>query len=170
MTLDAHSSPPAEATATASTPGRIFRFAAIAEAVSWTLLIAGMVLRAVTGNQAGVRFGGGLHGFVFLAFLVVTALVAVNQRWSARVVLLALVSSVIPWATVPAEIHLQRRGLLDGVWRRTATEDPRDQRRSDRVLRALLARPVAAGVVLLVVVAVVFVALLIVGPPFAKSN
>ncbi|KYH42878.1 hypothetical protein AZH51_16435 [Branchiibius sp. NY16-3462-2] len=159
-----------ERTGAASTPRRIFRFVAIAEAISWTLLIGGMILRAVTGNQAGVRIGGGIHGFVFLSFVVVTALVAINQRWSARSVLLALVSSVIPWATVPAEIYLDRRGVLDGDWRRTATDDPRDQRATDRVLRALLARPITAAVVLLAAVAVVFVVLLIVGPPFGKNS
>lgn len=170
MTLDARPSHPVQPAATTGTPRGIFRFVAIAEAISWTLLIAGMILRAVTGNQAGVRIGGGIHGFVFLAFVVVTALVAINQRWTARTVVLALVSSVIPWATVPAEIHLQHRGLLEGEWRRTATDDPRDQRPADWVLRALIARPLVAAVILLAVVAVVFVVLLIVGPPFGKNS
>ena len=170
MTLDAPRSLPVEGTDAAGTPRQIFRFVAMAEAVSWTLLIGGMILRAATGNQIGVRVGGGIHGFVFLAFVVVTALVAVNQRWRLPTVLLALVSSVIPWATVPAEIHLRRRGLLEGDWRRTPTRDPRDQRPADRLLRALLARPVAAAAVLLAVVAAVFVVLLIVGPPFGKNG
>lgn len=170
MTLDARRSLPAQSAEAAGTPRRIFRFVAIAEAISWTLLIGGIILRAATGNQNGVRIGGGIHGFVFLAFVVVTAIVAVNQRWRVPTLLLALVSSVIPWATVPAEIYLQRHGLLEGDWRRTPTQDPRDQRPADRLLRALLARPIAAAVVLLAAVAAIFVVLLIVGPPFGKNG
>ena len=170
MTAEAQPALPADSTSGASTPRRIFRLVAIAEAISWTLLIGGMILRAVTGDQTGVRIGGGIHGFVFLSFVVVTAVVAINQRWSARIVVLALVSSVIPWATVPAEIYLDRRGLLTGEWRRTATDDPRDQGTTDRVLRALLARPITAALALLAAIAVVFVILLIVGPPFGKNG
>lgn len=170
MTAEARPALTAQESGVAGTPRRIFRFVAIAEAISWTLLIGGMILRAVTGNQTGVRVGGGIHGFVFLSFVVVAALVAVNQRWSAKTIVLTLVSSVIPWATVPAEIALDRRGLLDGDWRRTATEDPRDQRTTDRVLRALLARPITSVLALLAAVAVIFVVLLIVGPPFGKNG
>ena len=115
-----------------------------------------------------IRSCSGVTGKI--AIIVVTALVAINQRWSARIVVLALVSSVIPWATVPAEIYLDRRGLLTGEWRRTATDDPRDQRTTDRVLRALLARPITAALALLAAIAVVFVILLIVGPPFGKNG
>lgn len=170
MTLDAPTSTDAVPTHPAGTPRALFRVVAIAEAVSWTLLIGGMVLRAVTGNQTGVRIGGGIHGFVFLAFLVVTALVAVNQRWTARTTVLALVSSVIPWATVPAELALDRRGLLAGPWRRKAGSDPRDQAWPDRALRALLARPATAALIAFGVVVVVFAALIAVGPPFGNQG
>ena len=85
-------------------PRALFRALALAEAVTWTLLVAGMLLKyvlVVTG--VGVSIGGGLHGFVFLAFVAASVVLAVNQRWSAPVTLLALASAVVPYATIPAE-------------------------------------------------------------------
>lgn len=50
--------------------------------VTWTLLLAGMAGKYVFGlGQLGVTIGGGLHGFVFLAYCLVTVLVTVDQRW-----------------------------------------------------------------------------------------
>ena len=49
-------------------PKRLFSILAIAEAITWTMLIIGMVLKYVTQTtELGVRIGGGVHGFVFLA-------------------------------------------------------------------------------------------------------
>ena len=91
--------------------------------------------------------------------------VAVNQRWSAGVTLLALASAVVPYASLPVERWIDRTGRLRGGWRREATGDPRDRRPLDRLLRWVLAHPVLALVVAVVGVSVVFAALLAVGPP-----
>ena len=125
------------------TPLNLFRTLAIAEAVSWTLLIGGLILRAV--------------------------LVALNQRWGLGPTALAVVSAVIPYATVPTEIWLHRTGRLRGAWRLDETADPRDRRPIDRLLRFFLRRPWALAGGLVAVVALVFVVLLIVGPPGGKG-
>ncbi|BDZ43138.1 hypothetical protein GCM10025865_24370 [Paraoerskovia sediminicola] len=149
----------------ARTPLTLFRTLAIAEAISWTLLIGGMILRSIAGLDVAVSIGGGIHGFVFLAYGVTAVLVAKNQRWSAGPTALAIVSAVVPYATVPTEIWLHRSGRLDGGWRRERTEDPRDATWHDRLLRTLLAHPaVSAGAAAVAVVAV-FAGLLVVGPP-----
>src|SRR5690625_7003196 len=52
-----------------STPSRLYRALALAEWVTWTLLLAGMFVKYVL--EAGewlVRIGGGLHGFTFLSY------------------------------------------------------------------------------------------------------
>ena len=50
------------------TPRRLFRALALAEVVTWTLLLLGMVLKYGTETtDLLVRIGGGLHGFAFLA-------------------------------------------------------------------------------------------------------
>lgn len=151
------------------TPLTLFRTLAIAEAVSWTLLIGGLVLRAVADLPVAVTIGGGIHGFVFLAYGATAVLVALNQRWGLGSTAIAVVSAVIPYATVPTEIWLHRSGRLRGAWRLDETGDPRDQRPLDRLLRFFLRRPWALAGALVALVALVFVVLLIVGPPGGKG-
>ena len=101
------------------TPGRLFRGLALAEAVTWTLLLGGILLRALQPDLAiAVTIGGALHGFVFLAYGAAALLVGVDRRWRAGVVVLAVLAAVVPFATVPLERALGRRGLLAGDWRR----------------------------------------------------
>lgn len=151
------------------TPLNLFRTLAIAEAVSWTLLIGGLILRAVADLPVAVTVGGGIHGFVLLAYGATAVLVALNQRWGLGPTALAVVSAVIPYATVPTEIWLHRTGRLRGAWRLDETADPRDRRPIDRLLRFFLRRPWALAGALVAVVALVFVVLLIVGPPGGKG-
>ncbi|WP_258935256.1 DUF3817 domain-containing protein [Nesterenkonia pannonica] len=62
-------------------PHSLFRVMGIAEAVSWTLLLGGMVLRAAAGLDVAVTVGGAVHGFVFLAYAVTAVLVARTSGW-----------------------------------------------------------------------------------------
>lgn len=147
-------------------PRALFRTFATAEAVTWALLIAGMLQKYVfDAGGWGVSIGGALHGFVFLGFAAVVLLVALNQRWGAGLTLLGWASAVVPFASIAAELWFDRTGRLAGGWRREATDDPRDARPLDRWLRWWLSRPVLLAVVLGLVLVVVFVALLIGGPP-----
>lgn len=147
------------------TPRSLFRGLAIAELVTWTMLLVGMLLEYGAGlGDLPVRIGGSVHGFVFLAYLVVTTVVAVNQRWSFGATALGWLSAVVPYATLPFEVGVARRGMLDGPWRR---EPATGQRPGplDRLLFVVVAHPVLAAVVGVVLVAVVFGVLLVLGPP-----
>jgi integral membrane protein len=147
-------------------PRAFFRSFAVAEVVTWALLIGGMLLKYVARvGDWPVSVAGPIHGFVFLAYLVAGVVVAVNQRWSIGVTALALASAVVPFASLPVERWIDRRGRLVGDWRREATGDPRDRRPLDRLLRWVLGHLALAVVLLLAAVVVVFVLLLIVGPP-----
>ena len=65
------------------TPRRLFRTAALAEAVTWALLLTGMFLKYVTETtELGVRVFGMLHGVVFIGYCLTTVVVAVDRRWS----------------------------------------------------------------------------------------
>ena len=147
------------------TPASLYRVLAIAELFSWTLLIAGLIIRAVGGPAVAVTIGGGIHGFVFLSYGATAILVALNNRWHLGVALLAVGSAIVPYATLPMEMWLRRTGRLEGQWRLDETADPRDRRPIDRLLRWFLRH--AGVLVALIVVAVValYVVLLIVGPP-----
>ena len=63
-------------------PQGLFRRVAIAEAVTWALLLTGMALKYTDVTELGVRVFGMLHGVVFIAYCLATVLVGVDQRWS----------------------------------------------------------------------------------------
>lgn len=151
------------------TPSRLLRVLAVAEAVTWTLLIAGLILRAAAGWASAVLIGGSIHGFVFLCYGATVILVAKNNRWSAGPIVAALGSAIIPYATIPAEIWLHRTGRLVGEWRLEATDDPRDSTWHDRMLRFFLVRPVLLGGVGVVAIAALFTVLLVIGPPGGRA-
>lgn len=150
-------------------PSPFFRVMALAEAVSWTLLIGGMILRATHGLDIAVTIGGGIHGFVFLAYGATAVVTAKNQRWRAGPTATAVISAVVPYATVPVDIWLKRTGRLDGPWRVIPTDDPRDRTWHDRALRVLLRRPGLVGGLLAAGVVALFVVLLVLGPPGGSS-
>ncbi len=151
-----------------STPRHLFRTLAFAEAVSWTLLIAGLITRQVTGWAPAVSISGAIHGFVFLSYGATAILVSKNQRWSVGVIFVAVFSAIIPYATIPTEMWVQRTGRLNGAWRLAPTADPRDARWHDRVYRFLITHPVLTGFGMLAAVVVLYVVLLILGPPVKK--
>ena len=152
------------------TPLVLFRRLAVAEATTWALLLIGMVLKYVTRTtELGVQVFGMVHGVVFIAYCLTTVFVAVNQRWSARVTLLGLVSAVPPFMTVWFDRWAERRDLLRGGWRlRNGGESPRSL--PEKVQAWMLARPVAALAVALVAVAALTTVALLVGPPAGSSS
>lgn len=151
------------------TPLNLFRVLAVAEAISWTLLIAGLILRATTDLAIGVTVGGGIHGFVFLSYGATAILVAKNQRWGAWPAIVAIASAVIPYATIPTELWLHRSHRLAGAWRLSATDDPRDTAWHDRLMRWFLNRACLLAVLIAVAVVALYVVLLLVGPPGGRD-
>ncbi|MCH8611809.1 DUF3817 domain-containing protein [Arsenicicoccus dermatophilus] len=143
-------------------PARLHSALARAEMVTWTLLLLGMALKHGAGLDRATQIGGGVHGFVFLAYALVTVLIAIDHRWGVRDLLVGLGSAVLPYATVPFERSAQRRGLVAGDWRllHDAARGP-----LERLVGWALRHPVAAGVAAVVALAVVFSGLLVTGPP-----
>ncbi|MCH6230239.1 DUF3817 domain-containing protein [Microbacterium sp. CFH 31415] len=147
------------------TPLNLFRVLAVAEAISWTLLIVGLILRATSDFAIGVTVGGAIHGFVFLSYGATAILVALNQRWGVWPTVVAVVSAVIPYATIPTELWLHRSGRLAGAWRLTATDDPRDAAWHDRLMRWFLGRAWLLVALIAAAVVVLYATLLVIGPP-----
>lgn len=147
-------------------PKNLFRFFATAEAVTWTLLLGALLVRAFTDVPAAVITAvGGTHGAVFLGYGATAALVGVNQRWSFGRIVGGIALAIVPFATVPFERAAMRRGLVEGGWRTTTTGDPRDHNWFDRLFRWFIARPIILFVTLLAVVATIFVILVSLGSP-----
>ncbi|MCX7522951.1 DUF3817 domain-containing protein [Microbacterium sp. STN6] len=148
------------------TPRLFYRVLAIAEAVTWTLLIAGMLLKYVAGlGSLPVLIGGSIHGLVFITYALTAVLVGVNQRWRVPTIVLAVASAIVPYATIPFDVAMDRRGALDGEWHREASDDPRDQTWVRRLLRWFLTHPATLITLFVVAVIAIMTALLIVGPP-----
>lgn len=146
-----------------STPARLFRVLAVAEMITWALLLIGMFVKYVLDAGGGmVSVAGPIHGFAFLAYVLVTLLVAIDQQWKVGAVLLGIGSAIIPFLTWPFERWAERRGMLGRSWR---LRDEPARGPLQTVVATAVRRPVAAALIGLAVVVVVFVALLIAGPP-----
>lgn len=147
------------------TPRTLFTWLARAEVVTWSLLLLGMALKYVTRTtELGVSVFGLVHGVVFLAFVLVTLVLWVDQRWPWREVLLVLACGVPPFATLYAERRVERLGLAPRRWRLGVVGDA-PETVPERVVAGALARPIAAAVVAAGAVGVVTAALLAIGPP-----
>src|SRR5690606_19056097 len=106
----------------------------------------------------------------FLSYGATAILVALNNRWRPGVAVLAVVSAVIPYATVPVERWLHRRHLLDGQWRIEETSDPEDRRWYDRAMRWFLRKPWVLALLLVAAIVVLYVVLLLIGPPVPHAD
>ncbi|MCE1177943.1 MAG: DUF3817 domain-containing protein [Micrococcales bacterium] len=144
-------------------PIALFRRVALAEVITWALLIVGMVLKYVTHTtDLGVRVFGLVHGVVFLAFVLATLALWVDRRWSAGQALLGLASSVPPFMTLPFERWAEARGLLADRWR-LASEAPATL--AERIVAWALRSPVLAALAAGLAIGLTTAFLLWVGPP-----
>lgn len=146
------------------TPRSLYRAVSVAEAITWTLLIIGMLLKYVAGlGSLPVLIGGSVHGFVFLSFAGTSLVVGVNQRWSLGRIIGAVAMAIVPYGTVPFDSRLVRLGALEGPWR--THPGPADETWVHGLLRWFVLRPMLLVVVFIAVVVVIMAALLLIGPP-----
>ena len=113
-----------------NSPVTAFRAVAIAEALSWTGLLIGMVFKyLVVGDDIGVKIFGPIHGGLFLLYLAVTFLVRNRFAWSRASTVVALIASVPPlgtlvferWASATGRLRLTGRSMVPAG--RTADPD-----------------------------------------------
>ena len=80
---------------------RALRIAALAEAVSFLLVLSAMVAKygfeAGPNGEGWVPVAGPIHGVIFLAYAALVLLGREEQRWSLGQTLLALVLSAVPF-------------------------------------------------------------------------
>ena len=101
-----------------STTRTVFRTVAIAEAVSWALLLSAMFCKYVTESEpfglreGGVPVAGMTHGVVFVAYVVMCLVAHRSFGWNIKTTLVALVASIPPFFTYVFEVVADRRGLL----------------------------------------------------------
>lgn len=99
---------------------RIFKGFAFAEAVSWALLIIGMILKHVTHTtDLGVQIGGSIHGVMFIGYVLSALKLWQEKSWPSKSIIIALVCAVIPFATIWFEKRAEARGELGDAPRQT---------------------------------------------------
>lgn len=152
---------------TTISPRRLFRIFAIAEMFTWAGLITALLLRAFDVTNI-VPIAGGTHGFIFLCYFTTTVFVWVNQKWRFSLGITGLLLAIVPFATVPFELSVDRRGLLEGDWRLA----PGGETPTGFIehIQAWVLRHLLLSVILLIVfITVLFMTLLSLGPPVPRG-
>ena len=87
----------------------VFRAVAIAEAVSWGGLLAGMLLKyVVSDDPTGVHVFGPIHGAVFVLYCLTVLALFRPFGWSPLVTLVALAPSLPPFGPLVLEESADR--------------------------------------------------------------
>ena len=150
------------------TPKKLYSTLAVAETITWALLIGGMILKYTGVTPIGVRIGGGIHGFTFLSYCAATVLIWINNQWTFGRGALGLVSAIVPFATIPFEKNAEKIGALDGAWRFSEDSgDPkqRPQNLPEHALAFAVRQPILALIIVVIGLVVVFGGLLALGSP-----
>lgn len=96
----------------------LFRTVAIAEAFSWGLLLIAMFFKWILDAEpfglaeGGVPVAGPIHGVIFMAYVVTSIVCKFIFTWDTKTLVIALASSIPPFATVWFERKADREGKL----------------------------------------------------------
>jgi integral membrane protein len=72
------------------------------------LLFVAMPLKYLAGQPAAVRVVGMAHGLLFVLYVLLLVMVAIERRWSIGKVGLGVLASVVPFGTFWADRRLFR--------------------------------------------------------------
>jgi integral membrane protein len=89
---------------------RRFRIIALAETISWLVMLAAVVAKRVFSVEAATAAIGPIHGVVFLVYLTGVVFLREELDWSGRRTVVAVLAAVVP---LGAYLIVERR-LLAG--------------------------------------------------------
>jgi integral membrane protein len=93
-----------------STAARWFRYAAIAETISWVGLLIGMFFKYVAvHDDIGVYIFGRVHGAMFVFYLVTMIWAAVADRWPLPWRIVGFLASIPPFTGLIFEWRAEKR-------------------------------------------------------------
>ena len=117
---------------------RLFRWMAVAEAVTWVLLIVGMYVKYVAhGSPVWSTAFGYVHGLTMVFYVMACGVIRPDMRWTGKQTLIAIASSVPPLTTLPFERWAMRRyRALPPELRVTPKGAPLDQASSSSIQRS----------------------------------
>ena len=76
---------------------RNFKLVALIEATTFLLLLVASYVKRANDQPLGVEILGPIHGFLFIAYVVMALTVRENAGWSGRQTLLILLGAVLPF-------------------------------------------------------------------------
>lgn len=86
-----------------------FRIVALAEGLSYVILVfIGMPLKYMADQPGTVEIVGWIHGFLFIAYLVLGVQAAVDEDWSRAFGGWVLLASLIPGGTFVLDRYLRK--------------------------------------------------------------
>lgn len=84
-----------------ATPVARFKFAAIAEALSWAGLLVGMFFKyVVVQNPIGVQIMGPVHGILFVLYVLFTIEAMAHLKKRPNVLAIGLLAAIPPFTTL----------------------------------------------------------------------
>ena len=92
-----------------STAARWFRYAAIAETISWVGLLIGMFFKyVVVHDDLGVYVFGRVHGAMFVFYVATMVWVAITDRWPVGRAIVGFLASIPPFTGLVFELRVER--------------------------------------------------------------
>ncbi len=86
-----------------------FRAISLLEGVSYVVLMGiAMPLKYLAGQPLAVRIVGGIHGGLFVLFVIALVAAARAHRWSVRTMAIAMVAALLPLGAFWLERALRR--------------------------------------------------------------
>ena len=93
-----------------------FRFVALAEATSFLCLLTSSVVKrlpdAPEGAETAVLLLGGLHGLLFVTYVLVALVIRDDAGWTPKQTVLVLVGAVLPFGGFVVDRWLAKTGQL----------------------------------------------------------
>lgn len=85
---------------------KALRIVAVLEAISFLVLLTATIVKRTGGTEAGVKVMGPVHGLLFVTYVVLVILVAVDEKWRLSRTLLTLLCAVLPFGGFVADRKL----------------------------------------------------------------
>lgn len=92
---------------------RNFRYVALAEAISFLILLGASIVKHTGGTELGVTILGPIHGALFLAYVVMAFLLMEPAGWTRTQTFWILVGAVVPFGGFVVDWWLAKRERAD---------------------------------------------------------
>lgn len=87
----------------------ILRITGILEGLSWIALLVTMMLKYVYNMPEPNMLVGRIHGFLFIGYVILVLLVAMDKKWGNKTTFWCIVASFLPFGTFVADAKILKK-------------------------------------------------------------